>query len=169
MNEPSAGQVAFLFTDLEGSTRLWERRSDVMPAVYARHDAILRSAIMSQDGVVYKVIGDAFQVADDLVDGATVARDGGAENGIMPRVDLRHDVAPALPVAGAPFQVSEEEGDVSGPYMKSSASSVYAARASASRIRTRSPSRDRYPRASNRLSARLRVERVVPSSAASCP
>ena len=40
-----SGQVAFLFTDLEGSTRYWEHRPDVMPAVYTRHDAILRAAI----------------------------------------------------------------------------------------------------------------------------
>src|SRR4051812_9306943 len=63
MNHPPARQVAFLFTDLEGSTRLWEHRSEIMPAVYARHDAILRSAITSQGGLVYKVIGDAFQAA----------------------------------------------------------------------------------------------------------
>src|SRR5829696_3811905 len=58
-----AGQVAFLFTDLEGSTRYWERRGEVMPEVYARHDAILRSAIALNRGTVYKVIGDAFQAA----------------------------------------------------------------------------------------------------------
>ncbi|MFN8594454.1 MAG: tetratricopeptide repeat protein [Thermomicrobiales bacterium] len=58
-----SGFVAFLFTDLEGSTRFWEQRPDVMPAVYARHDAILREAVAAVDGVVYKVIGDAFQIA----------------------------------------------------------------------------------------------------------
>src|SRR5215218_2626939 len=63
MVEPPAGQVAFLFTDLEGSTRYWEHRPEIMPAVYTRHDAILRSAITSHGGIVYKVIGDAFQAA----------------------------------------------------------------------------------------------------------
>ncbi len=67
------GQVAFLFTDLEGSTRYWERRGEVMPEVYARHDAILRSAIASNGGTVYKVIGDAFQAAFPSVGGALSA------------------------------------------------------------------------------------------------
>ncbi len=63
MTERPSGQVAFLFTDLEASTRLWELRPREMPLVYARHDAILRGAIESRGGLVYKVIGDAFQVA----------------------------------------------------------------------------------------------------------
>ncbi len=70
MNDRPSGPVAFLFTDLEGSTRYWERRPHEMPAVYARHDAILRAAIGRQGGVVYKVIGDAFQVAFPNADGA---------------------------------------------------------------------------------------------------
>ncbi len=57
------GTVAFLFTDVEGSTSLWERFSEEMPAAYARHDAILRGAITSHRGVVYKTIGDALQAA----------------------------------------------------------------------------------------------------------
>jgi predicted ATPase/class 3 adenylate cyclase len=73
MHDPPAGQVAFLFTDLEGSTRYWERRGDVMPEVYARHDAILRSAIASNGGIVYKVIGDAFQAAFTTAEGALTA------------------------------------------------------------------------------------------------
>src|SRR5215217_8049585 len=73
MHDAPAGQVAFLFTDLEGSTRYWERRGDVMPEVYARHDAILRSAITSNGGLVYKVIGDAFQAAFATAEGALIA------------------------------------------------------------------------------------------------
>src|SRR6185436_12432059 len=63
MAERPSGQVAFLFTDLEASTRLWELRPQDMPLVYARHDAILRQAAQLRGGFVYKVIGDAFQVA----------------------------------------------------------------------------------------------------------
>src|SRR5688500_6217356 len=54
------GTVAFLFTDVEGSTGLWARFPDRMPAAYARHDAILRGAAERHGGVVYKVVGDAF-------------------------------------------------------------------------------------------------------------
>jgi class 3 adenylate cyclase len=34
---PPSGTVTFLLTDLEGSTRMWERHPDAMQAVMARH------------------------------------------------------------------------------------------------------------------------------------
>jgi len=37
----SAGTLTFLFTDLEGSTRLWEQFPDGMKGALERHDAIL--------------------------------------------------------------------------------------------------------------------------------
>jgi predicted ATPase/class 3 adenylate cyclase/DNA-binding CsgD family transcriptional regulator len=63
MAELPSGTVTFLFTDIEGSTRLWERHPQAMPDALTRHDAIMRQAIVEQNGVVYKVIGDAFQAA----------------------------------------------------------------------------------------------------------
>jgi predicted ATPase/class 3 adenylate cyclase len=63
MPELPWGTVAFLFTDVEGSTRLWQAHSEAMRRAYERHDAILRGATVRRRGVVYKVIGDAFQVA----------------------------------------------------------------------------------------------------------
>jgi predicted ATPase/class 3 adenylate cyclase/Tfp pilus assembly protein PilF len=61
-NLPS-GTVTFLFTDIEGSTRLWEQHPQLMPDALARHDAILHQAIAEQAGAVYKIIGDDFQAA----------------------------------------------------------------------------------------------------------
>ena len=40
-----SGTVTFLFTDIEGSTRLWEQHPDAMPGVLEHHDAILRRAV----------------------------------------------------------------------------------------------------------------------------
>jgi class 3 adenylate cyclase len=57
------GTVTFLFTDIEGSTRLWEQHPQAMAGALARHDQIMRQAIAAETGVVYKVIGDAFQGA----------------------------------------------------------------------------------------------------------
>ena len=37
--------VTFLFTDIEGSTRMWEDHPDAMEVALARHDALLRRAI----------------------------------------------------------------------------------------------------------------------------
>ena len=48
------GTVTFLFTDLEGSTRLWEQHQDAMRAALARHDEILRDCIEVHGGRVVK-------------------------------------------------------------------------------------------------------------------
>jgi predicted ATPase/class 3 adenylate cyclase len=63
MADLPSGTVTFLFTDIEGSTRLWEQYPQAMPDALARHDALMRQAIAAAAGVVYKVIGDAFQAA----------------------------------------------------------------------------------------------------------
>ena len=57
------GTVTFLFTDIEGSTRLWEQQAEAMQVAFQRQEAILRQAITAQDGYAYKMIGDAFQAA----------------------------------------------------------------------------------------------------------
>ncbi|MFI5362437.1 MAG: ATP-binding protein [Elusimicrobiota bacterium] len=51
---------AFLFTDIEGSTRRWESHPDEMSAALARHDALVRTAVARSGGRVFKAIGDAF-------------------------------------------------------------------------------------------------------------
>jgi predicted ATPase/class 3 adenylate cyclase len=60
---PPTGTLTFLFTDIEGSTKLWERDSSVMQVALARHDEILRSAIEEHGGYVFKTVGDAFCAA----------------------------------------------------------------------------------------------------------
>src|SRR5579883_1843395 len=57
------GLVAFLFTDVEGSTRRWERYGETMRSALRRHDEIVRSAVESNGGYVFKTIGDAFCAA----------------------------------------------------------------------------------------------------------
>jgi class 3 adenylate cyclase len=52
------GTVTFLFTDLEGSTRLWEEQPDAMRAALARHDEILQHAVGQHGGVVFSRMGD---------------------------------------------------------------------------------------------------------------
>jgi predicted ATPase/class 3 adenylate cyclase len=61
-NRPS-GTVTFLFTDIEGSTRLWEAHPQAMQAALARHDALLRHTIEDNSGYVFKTVGDAFCAA----------------------------------------------------------------------------------------------------------
>ncbi len=52
------GTLTFLFTDLESSTRLWEQHPEAMKIALKRHDAQLRQAIESHDGMVVKTTGD---------------------------------------------------------------------------------------------------------------
>lgn len=63
MGELPTGTVTFLFTDIEGSTRLWEVHPEAMRSALARHDALLRQAIDASNGVVFNTFGDAFCAA----------------------------------------------------------------------------------------------------------
>jgi predicted ATPase/class 3 adenylate cyclase len=89
--ELPTGTVTFLFTDLEGSTRLWEQHPDTMKGALARHDQILRAAVEGH-GVVVKSTGDGlhavFGAAEDAVEAAVWAqrgltREGWGETGPM--------------------------------------------------------------------------------------
>jgi predicted ATPase/class 3 adenylate cyclase len=62
MSLPS-GTVTFLFTDIEGSTKLAQEHPDKMPALLARHHEILKQSIQTQNGHVFQIIGDAFCTA----------------------------------------------------------------------------------------------------------
>jgi predicted ATPase/class 3 adenylate cyclase len=57
------GTVTFLYTDIEGSTRLWEQQPEAMRPAVARHDAILRQAIEANGGQIFRTAGDAFCAA----------------------------------------------------------------------------------------------------------
>ncbi len=58
-----SGIVTFVLTDIAGSTALWEHYPQAMPAALARHTAILREAIATHGGVVFKTVGDAIFAA----------------------------------------------------------------------------------------------------------
>ena len=57
------GTVTFLFTDIEGSTKLAQEYPDQWEALRARHNAILQAAMASNNGYVFQIIGDAVCVA----------------------------------------------------------------------------------------------------------
>jgi predicted ATPase/class 3 adenylate cyclase len=60
---PPTGTVTFLFTDIEGSSRLWEQNARAMQAALIRHDELLRLTIQERGGYVFKTVGDAFCAA----------------------------------------------------------------------------------------------------------
>ncbi|HZO87057.1 MAG TPA: tetratricopeptide repeat protein [Chthonomonadaceae bacterium] len=63
MREWPGGIVTFVFTDIEGSTRLWEQHPAAMRDALARHDDLLRQVIEANGGCVFETIGDAFRAA----------------------------------------------------------------------------------------------------------
>ena len=57
------GTVTFLFTDVEGSTRLWELHPAAMARALERHDEIMVSSIAERGGYVFSRAGDSFAAA----------------------------------------------------------------------------------------------------------
>jgi predicted ATPase/class 3 adenylate cyclase len=102
----STGILTFLFSDIEGSTRLWEADPVRMEAALARHDAIARHAVEGSDGTLVKTLGDgvhavfadpgravgaalAFQqaLADPVAEGVTLRVRCGLHLGAVERRD----------------------------------------------------------------------------------
>jgi len=69
-----SGTVTFLFTDIEGSTRLWETYPHAMSRAHAQHDALTETVITGHDGYLFKRVGDAacatFDRARDALEAA---------------------------------------------------------------------------------------------------
>ena len=69
------GTLTFLFTDIEGSTRLAISLGNKFPSLLARHHMILRDAIAENGGMVISTEGDAFfAVFKDAAGGIAAAR-----------------------------------------------------------------------------------------------
>ena len=67
MSDLPNGTVTFLFSDVEGSTWLWEQHPDGMKAALACHDLLLRRAVESNQGTVIKTTGDGMLAAFQTV------------------------------------------------------------------------------------------------------
>jgi len=97
------GTLTFCFTDIEGSTQLWERHPHAMPAALVRHDAIVRETVALHRGVVFKTVGDGFHAvfatATDALSAALAAQrtlhaePGGETGPLQVRMALHSGVA----------------------------------------------------------------------------
>jgi class 3 adenylate cyclase len=58
MPELPTGTVTFLFTDVEGSTRLWEEQTTAMRQALARHDALIVAGVAQHGGEVVRPRGE---------------------------------------------------------------------------------------------------------------
>jgi predicted ATPase/DNA-binding SARP family transcriptional activator/class 3 adenylate cyclase len=116
---PPSGTVTFLFTDIEGSARLWDEHPDEMDAALARHDAILHDAIAEHGGHVVKSTGDgvhaAFGTSVDAVAAAVEAQLGLAAEPWPGGTALR--VRMGLHTGEGDYR----DGDYSGPALDRSA------------------------------------------------
>jgi class 3 adenylate cyclase len=92
MNDLPTGTVTFLFTDVEGSTRLLQELDDRYADVLAEHRRVLRDAFARHGGVEVDTQGDAFFVAfakaSDALAAAAEARDALEGGPIRVRVGI---------------------------------------------------------------------------------
>jgi predicted ATPase/class 3 adenylate cyclase len=89
-----SGALAFLFTDIEGSTRLWERLPEAMKVALAQHDAVLRAAIEASAGTIVKTTGDGMMAVFPT-----------AADGIAASIDAQRDLAAATWAETGPLRV----------------------------------------------------------------
>ena len=105
------GTVTFLFTDIEGSTRLWEQDRAAMSAALEHHDRILHGAVADAGGVVFSTGGDglaaAFGRAPDALTAAVTAQHRLQSEPSDPPLAVRMGVHSG--------DVEEREGDYFGP------------------------------------------------------
>jgi predicted ATPase/class 3 adenylate cyclase len=105
--------VTFLFSDVEGSTRLWEAHGQEMRSALAVHDGIVRGEIEGHGGYVFATGGDgfgaAFARAGDAVVAALAAQRGMAEQ------DWPDDVPLRVRMGLHTGEAEERDGDYFGP------------------------------------------------------
>ena len=56
---PAEGLFTFLFTDIVGSTRLWERAPQAARQALGRHNELVKTIVSLNGGDVFKMVGDA--------------------------------------------------------------------------------------------------------------
>jgi predicted ATPase/class 3 adenylate cyclase len=102
MRDLPSGTVTFLFTDVEGSTRLLQEHGDAYPELLAGHRRVLRAAFEAHGGVEVDTQGDAFFVAFPTAPGAlqaaVEARDGLGQGPIQVRMGIH---------TGTPFMAED--------------------------------------------------------------
>jgi predicted ATPase/class 3 adenylate cyclase len=103
-----SGTVTFLFTDIEGSSRLWEEHPAEMRELVAQHDMRFRVAIEANDGYVVKATGDGFHAAfGRAADAVKAAERLQAATADLPTLKVRIGINTG--------EVQERDGDYFGP------------------------------------------------------
>ena len=173
---PPSGTVTFLFTDIEGSTQLWEERPQAMAMALRRHDELVRTTVVARHGHIFSTGGDGFGVAFSTVDDALRAA---IDVQRLLQVDLA-DAETAINVRmGVHTGTSEERGgDYFGPVVNRGARIMTAAhggqilisaRAAALWRSGREPTIELRELGSHRLKDLLTPEHILQVSVADLP
>ena len=110
-----SGVVTLLFTDVEGSTRLWAADTKAMSASLQVHDEIIRQAVDAQGGYVFATAGDSFAVAFSEAFAAAVATQEALAATTWPGPELRVRMGLHL------GEAEERGGDYFGPVVNAAA------------------------------------------------
>ena len=113
-----SGTVTFLFTDVEGSTRLWASDRIAMSASLALHDLVLRERVELNGGYVFSRAGDSFAAAFGRASDAV-----GAARSIQAQLGGLEWPGPSLRVRMGLHvgEAEERDGDYFGPVLNTAA------------------------------------------------
>lgn len=116
MTTPANRHYSFLFTDVEGSTRLWNRAPEAMAAAVARQEAVLREVIGRCGGSVFKTVGDGIYAVFDTPEAAVYAAVS-AQQAMLdePWPAFRHGERFSVRVAVHTGAAEARDGDYFGP------------------------------------------------------
>jgi predicted ATPase/class 3 adenylate cyclase len=143
------GTVTLLFTDIEGSTRLWEQYPEAMATALHHHDSLLRATIESAGGYVFKTVGDGFCAVFASARAAVEA--AGAAQQALRAQPWPDDAGLRVRMAMHTGECEERDGDYFGPVVNRTArleatvhgGQVVVSQATAALVRDRLPSRMR--------------------------
>ena len=122
---PPSGAVTFLFTDVEGSTKLWEGHPAEMRVALEAHDLILRGSIEGHGGFVFSTAGDAFAAAfESPADAITAA--SAAQRGLFESA-WPEDVAIRVRMGVHTGEAQQRDNDYFGPTLNRAARLMSAA------------------------------------------
>lgn len=107
MAQLPAGTVTFLFSDIEGSTRLWEADPDGMKSALVRHDEVTARAVGQHGGYVFKHTGDGFCASFTTAEAALSAA-------VDTQLALRRETRPSQPQIRVRIGIHTGQADPAG-------------------------------------------------------
>lgn len=128
LGEIPTGTVTFFFTDVEGSTRLWDRVPEQMNAALALHDGVLEETIEAHGGYVFTTAGDSFAASFSRASSAVACAQAAQER--LTSVDWPAEATLRVRMGLHTGEAHERRGDYFGPHVNRAARIMSAAHGS---------------------------------------